>query len=229
LNAGVESLVRETIKLLLDEHVRVEERLRAGDDAFVPSPVTEHHAASAAARYLQYIASDDRASAALVHDDLELQDEWVAAGSAFRGTIVGVQDRGSGRTRIPVWTIDARSDAPTRFRRGSNVELVGLPARCGRVLAIMEPATGVRRFEVEITKGKNGKPALGIPNATSPILLNTSVSMIAAAAGGISESKRYKVWTKDGPGAWLTHGVGSPPRPSSVRGDVVAELERLQA
>lgn len=218
-NAGVARLVEESAQEQWYQYTRLELRLGSGDDgpAFFPSVETDRNAAAAASRYFVHSSAADLVEGLLVHDDAELLADAVAAGDAIRGKIVGVRDdapphtgRGRPPTR-PVWIVRDESDRQIRLRTGSEVCVVGVRGRTGRIRAFTETDDGALEVEIEIHGWKTRRDGLPSPHdrpPNSPTMVGTEVGLIKTTLDGLSRKKSFKVWNKRGPGAWLTH---SPP------------------
>lgn len=222
-NSGVEELVRESLKEQWYQHTRLELGIDAPDDgpAFVPSPETDRYPAAAASRYQVYLASEDFVHAVLLHDDVEMQAEAIAAGDAFRGTIVEVRDIGEGRATRPIWVIEDPDPGLLRLREGSWVCLVGMPNRKGTIEGIDDLDDGARRVAVEITGWKT-KP----DRAADPSHVGQPVMFASNPAYGINRMKSRRVWERDVPGAWLTHARPRGPR-ARVPDEVAEDIESL--
>ncbi len=230
LNAGVAQLITASHDELWSQYLRLELKRSDGDGGplFVPSPETDRHPAAAASRYMAHEASADLHAAALLHHDVELQSQAIAAGDAFRGRITAVRDEGQGRATRPIWTIESEQKTPLRLREGSDVCVAGLPNRTGRVRSITALPNRGYRFDVEITGLKTTpRTDLGqdVRIASDPKLKGTVVTFVKPSMEGLSRRRSFRVWKKDGPGAWLTHGV-----PKGAKANVPEEIaEDLQA
>ena len=162
---------------------------------------------------------------ALLHDDRELLAEKIAAGEAFRGEINEVRDEGEGRATRPIWVIEQPFHGPIRLRPGSHICVLGHAKREAVVRDLRDASSGGYVFEVEITGHKTAqKGATGL-EAIPPAdrrWTGQEVVFVETSAADIARMKSYKVWKKDGPGAWLTHkapgGVLSQPVPEETRG-----------
>lgn len=162
----------------------------------------------------------------MLRGDRDALTEAVLDGVALLGTIVAVADEGSGRATVPVWTLDARLDDPTRIREGSKVEVAQMPGRTGAVRSVTE-VRGRRWVEVEIVGRKTA--STGYAHGASPSLVGQSVVLIPQADGNLARIKSGRVWAADGAGAWLTHGGPMPPEDPPVRRqkDLVDLVEAL--
>ena len=226
-NAGLDELVKEALKEQWYQYNRVELNLDDPDNgpAFVPSVETDRHPAAAASRYLVHQASAELLEGLLVHNDRELLANAIAAGDAFRGKIISVRDEGEGRVTTPIWRISDPADRQLRLRAGSVVEAVGFKRRQGVIRAIDDAVGGGFEIEIELTNCKTNRnpgPGIHAQPPTERSLRNKVVAFVASSGEGISRRKASRVWNKDGPGAWLTHG-----RPGA--GHVVTEDDRDDA
>lgn len=217
MNAGVMALLNQGLQEQWYQHTRMELRLTEDSDGppFFASPETDRSPAAAGSRYQVHLASAELRDSLLLHDDPELQAEAIAAGDAFRGRIVSVVDEAEGRGRRPVWTVVDPIGGPLRLREGSNVCVVGLARRTATIRSIHDSADGSRKYELEITGWKT------TPNdAASLEHVGTSVAFVKQSADNINRMKSMRIWSADGPGAWLTHR-----RPGGRRARIVAEAE----
>jgi hypothetical protein len=226
VNGGVPVLEEASRSEHWYRYLRIERQIHDPADGppFVPSPETDRHTAAAAARFFTHEESEEVAAGALIHDDREVQADAIAAGDAFRGQIVEIQDEGNGRSSIPVWTLADEHGGPLRLREGSAVCVVGLPGRTGTIRDIKQAPNGSRRFEVEITSWKRARTERGrrVPAADDPSLRGLELVMVAKSEGGLSRRKGQKVWNHNVPGAWLTHATAVPTGVVS-RDDVAGE------
>ena len=232
-NAGLGQLVKATQAEHWYQYLRLEYQLDDNEDGpyFAPSPETDRHPAAASSRYYVHESSAELVESVLLHDDDEMQREAIAAGDAIRGTIVEVSDEGEGRATVPIWALETPGDLPLRLREGTELAVVGLPKRKGRIRFFEPTREGNTRFEIEITSLKTLRGE-GLPRGTraaaDPKLAGTGVTLVKASDGGISRAKSGRVWKSDSPGAWLTHA-----RPGGVRAalpsEVQDDLDELQA
>ena len=225
-NAGVARLVKETASEQWFQYVRLELGQGSGDDgpAFFPSVETDRNAAAAASRFFVHNSSADLLEGLLVHDDAELLAEAVAVGDAIQGPIVGVRDeapahtgRGRPPTR-PVWVVRDDADRQLRLRTGSEVCVVGVRSRTGRIRAFRDTDDGALEVEIEIQGWKTCRPELSSPHDRTPndlSLVGCEVGLVKTTLDGLSRQKSFKVWNKRGPGSWLTHA-----RPGGVLAQV---------
>ena len=239
VNEGAVALTNESTRMRQRDYLWLEERLvEEGEDSgyFPPSAETDRDRRTAAARYHRQSGAAEESAATLVHWDSELQEEQCAAGNALRGVITVVENRAGNGSRavIPVWTIEADANAPTRLRAGSGVCVAGVPSRTGRVLEIARDG-GVRRLLVEISGWKRAPSAhrhpkfAHVPAAVDPVLVSEEIVLLPASLGGIGAMKSRRVRDDGGVGAWLTHGSGRAPggrrRPG---GNLLVEVEGLR-
>ena len=218
VNAGVNRLVEETVQEQWYQYTRLELKLDSSDDgpAFFPSVETDRNASAAASRYFVHNSSADLLEGLLVHDDAELLAEAVATGDAIRGVIVHVSDdapphtgRGRAPTR-PVWLIRDEADRQLRLRTGSEVCVVGVRGRTGRIRSFRDTDDGALEIEVEIQGWKTRRADLPSPQDRSPndpSLVGCKIGLIKTTLDGLSRRKSFKVWNKRGPGSWLTHST----------------------
>ena len=174
----------------------------------LPSPETDRSPAAAGSRYQVYLASATLPDALLLHDDLELQAEAIAAGDAFRGTIEAVWDEATGGTR-PVWRIRDPLGAHATSGR-SCVCVVGLPKRTGGS-GLDDRPTGLGCSRSRSSVGRRS------PTCRDQDHVGTTLTLVADSGAGISRVKSMRIWSTDGPGAWLTHQRPGGPRPESWR------------
>jgi hypothetical protein len=226
-NRGLSELVDAGAKEQWDNHTNIERGFRdepGGFRRFVALE-TDRYPAQAAHRYHGHEASAARVEAVLLHDDQELLAEVLASGEAFRGTIVDARDDGTGRATVPVWTVHQPFASPMRLRGGSYVCLLGHPQRTAVIREVRDADDGGYDFVVEITnrklavKGASGQDA--IPPADSR-WRGIDVVFVQTSAADLATTKSFRVFKKDGPGAWLTHatpgGVLSRQQPEERRG-----------
>jgi hypothetical protein len=225
-NEGANDLVAESARERLGDYINVELRLSGAGDGqrpWIPDPETDRHPSAAAAQYLKYVAASDSLQHALIHHDIELQHEAVAAGDGIVGTIVDVRDATpDARAVTPVWTIEGPGRGPLRLRVGSGVCVAGVPKRSGYITRLdLDPHSGRRTVEVEIkdwkTKPKDASFA-HVPHAADrDALVGEHITLLTSQLAYFAVAKRQKVWKRDGPGAWLTHNMGSAPDRSTRR------------
>jgi hypothetical protein len=210
-NAGLASLAKSSKDEFWYRYLRAEvEREDADESAvYTPSPETDRNAAAAADRYYRQSASEEARFAALLQDDPALQDETIAEGDAFRGTITSVRDEGTSRTTRPVWTLSSAIEG-TRLRAGNTLCVAGLPSRHVRVRRLDLDSSGAITLEVEVTKLVTRPRAAGrerVLAGADPGNIGRTVTLLPVANEGIAERKARKVWARGTPGSWLTSGV----------------------
>lgn len=191
-----------------------EVKRHAGEDSFVPAPETDRHAPSAASRFFAHQRAAELGDAAMMRGDRDLLASAVLDGSALLGTIAAVDDEGSGRVTLPVWTLDAAVDTPTRLREGSKIEVAQMSGRVARVRSI-EQVGGRRRVVLEIVGRKTA--TAGLPHGADPALVGMKVALVPSADGEIARRKSFAVRKGEGPGAWLTHGAERAPEDPPAR------------
>ena len=233
VNPGVETLTKNSAESRLKEFIRREHRLLTGEQTFVVSPETDRPI-PAAAEFFRLESAHEELASALLHYDRSLQDEAIATGDAFRGTIVEVRDEGEGRRKLPVWKLKSEGVGPLRIRERSTVCVAGLPNRTASVRKIEAPTDGARVFELEITgltTRPRGPAGRNVPLATDAGLIGEEVTMLSGGAGGFGHRKASRAWDKEVPGAWLTHASGPTPTASGNPpgdGDVLAAVEAVR-
>lgn len=209
VNAGASVLVRETLKAQFWDYVNPESRaIASGTEPFVPSAETDFQSKSAASRYFRFNASADRMSAALIHDDRELEAEAISSGLAFRGTIIEVRDEGAGTRRtVPVWCIEDTTPGQLRIRRGDGVCVVGHPERDGRVRSIETTKGGALVMEFEITGDKTKKDGRKWPQsmpAADERWIGLNVTVTGTSFADMTDQKARNVRKTDPlAGDWL--------------------------
>jgi hypothetical protein len=207
-NRGLHELIRLSNNEHANEYLRLERRIldAHGQRVFTPSPETDRHPAAAAARFYAIEEATELRDSLLLHDDVELLQEALAAGDAVRGRIVEVRDEGEGRKTRPVWKVELDASAPVRFREGSSVCVYGLPKRKGRIRTLVSDG-GKVGLELEITSlvTANGKDLpKGTKPAAHPALRSTDVTLVKSVVDGIGFIKNKMLWRPGTPGAWLT-------------------------
>ncbi len=203
-----------------------EARLLEGDEIFVADPETDRVPQAAASRFFAHQYSSELGASARLHDDRDRVAQAVLGGDATLGTITQVRDEGTGRTTIPVWTIEAPLDAPTRFREGTEVEVAGSPGRTGVLRSIT--AVGDRRvLELEVRGQKTDRG--GYVHAADAGFVGETVALFGSNMADLTKLKSMRVWKADSPGAWLTHGQSTPPQDRTTRRqeDLVDFVESL--
>jgi hypothetical protein len=208
--------VAELVKTSLDEHWfqyrRMEGNIFDAEDgpAFVTSAETDWNSAAAASRFFVYESSAEARDLLLVHDDRDLQAQFVASGIAIDGVIRRVTDEGEGRSHSPVWQVSSSGGRPLRLKVGDRVCVVGLSKRWG-IIRRIESGDAKVHFEIVIRglpTRPRGADGLGVPKAFDMELEGKPVMMVEWSMAGIARFKSAKVWKRDVPGKWLTN----PPR-----------------
>lgn len=208
VNSGVSTLITETLKAEWRDYTKREaDALHEGKEPFILSPESDFVPTAAAARYFRNQAAADRAAAALVHDDRELEAEAIAAGRAFRGTIVSVVDEGTGKKTIPVLGLEDSTPGPLSLRVGDTVCIVGHPQRTGRVRTIETTNGGGLLLVLEIQNRKTAAPAMPWPHsmhAADQRWTGLAITVIGTSFAEMTEKKASKVWgSGTEPGDWL--------------------------
>ena len=193
-NRGVAQLVDEALAEQWHRYTHPELRRAegVGPPPFTPSPETDRDPAAAGARYLAHLASASLVESVLLHDDPELQEEAIARGDGFRGTIEEVGQRRTGRWTRSVVTIRDANPGPLRLREGSWVCEIGSPDSGGTVLAVRTESDGHRTFEIEVGR---------FP--TRPV--GSEIGFVARSNHHLTRRKGDLIWSDDEPGSWLTH------------------------
>ena len=211
-NALIESLINETRSEQWKQYVRFELQEADPEDgpAFHPSVETDHHPAAAASRFFVHDASAEFLATLLLHDDAELLSEAIADGDAIKGEIVDVVDEAAGtRKTRPVWTIRDTSRRELRIRVGTELALAGFKNRTGRLRSITEDPDGSLLIKFAILNLVKAKPQFSAPHDRPPVdqqMIGHEVALVRTSMDGISRRKAGRVWSAEGPGAWLTHG-----------------------
>lgn len=232
-NAGAGQLIALAQEEHWYQYLRLEYEINDDDDgpSFTPSPETDRYPAAAASRYYVYGASADLRETLLLQDDEELQLEALAAGDAIRGKIVKVSDEGSGAAVKPIWVVETPDDLPLKLREGTELCVVGLQGRRGRIRTFEASGTKTR-FEIEITGLKTLK-AKNLPKGTLAAadsrLKGSEVTLAKSPADGISRAKSRKVWAADVPGAWLTHARPAARPRTNLPAEIADDLDGLVA
>jgi len=231
-NAGVPRLVSATADEQWYQYTRLELRMTDNEDgpAYFPSVETDRNASAAASRFFVHNSSADLMEGLLVHDDAELLAEAVASGDAFMGKVLEVRDdapervgRGRRATR-PVWVVSDKAGRQLRLRTGTEVCVVGVRSRTGRIRGFSDAADGSLAVEIEITGWKTRRTELPSPHDLAPndgSLEGEEVALIKTTMDGLSRNKSRKVWKRDGPGSWLTHSTPGDTRVADVDQDDV--------
>lgn len=214
VNSGVTELVSEAHTEFWFQHQRIE--LRHNDPsqgpAFVAHPETDFHGSAAASRYLIHAAADEAFVGHLIHEDSELLREALDEGRAVHGVVTAVEDRGSGRSTVPVWTLRLDPSAPHRLRENGRLVPYGSRGHEATVTAI-GTAHGALDVELEWIGRKTMPLRCGI--AEKPVSgswVGQSMTFVASNAADLTKRRSSRVWkAKEGPGAWLTHGESPTP------------------
>ena len=207
-NAGVPKLMKASQVEHYKQYVRVEQKIDDSDDGppFIPSPETDRHPAAAGARYYVCASSEELRDRLLVHDDRQMQAEFVAAGEALEGVITDIDVQKEGGKTIVYWTLKTDGTLPLRLREGSQLCPVGCSTRVVEIVDIVQPDATANSFELHVVKGHTLEGD-GLRRADDRKLIGTRVTLVAPPMDGISRRKSAAIWKADGPGAWLTHAV----------------------
>lgn len=193
-NRGVPQLVEDALEAQWRGHTHRELVHVDGDDgpSSTPSPETDRNPAAAGARYMAHLTSASLAESLLLHDDPELQDEAIARGNGFRGTITGIRPHQTGRWIRTVLTIEGADPGPLRLREASWVCVIGSPESKGTILAVRAESDGRRTFEVELHR--QSTPSAG-----------SGIGFVESSDHQLSRRKSRLIWSDEEPGSWLTH------------------------
>lgn len=213
-NEGLNDLTRKTADQLFYGLMRAEQRaFDQGKEPFYPDPETDRDPRTAAHRYYMNSASQDRERSALIHFDRELEAEAINDGAAFRGVITSVEDEGSGRKTIPVWTIVDSSPGALSLRQHDKVCVVGSPKRVAVIREITPHANGSLELEVEIIelKTKNNADWPHRMAGADQSWLGQAVTLIGTSFASMTERKAQKAISRDSaPGDWMIGAVTPP-------------------
>ncbi|MFH1434511.1 MAG: hypothetical protein ABIJ56_02225 [Pseudomonadota bacterium] len=219
-NSGVEKLEDASLGEHWYQYLRLEKNTEDDEDKndgpiYTPHPETDYAPSRAASRYYIMEASEELYRISLIHDDLDLQEEAIASGDAFRGQIVRVRDEGNGRRLTPIWSIHVRAQGPLRLKGGSGLVLLGDPGVQAYIRTIRDRGRKGRDIEVEIKVGKKKSEISGrrVENAASTRLKGLKVAFAVPDSGFFLRRKSSLVWKRNGPGKWLTHDR-MPPEPA---------------
>ncbi len=223
-NRGAAELADDSV-IERDRHYRWVENVGSqdGDVALhmTTSAVTDGKPTAASKRYYRMLASSDKASVCLLHDDPELQKVAVAEGDAIEGTLAAVSREPSKKsgsdTEVEVWRVEASASLPSRVREGVKLCLAGSP---GHDCLVTEVAVDgeTRVLSIEPDKKLAGAVQVG----AEVLLLPASVAFF-----GLIKGKKAK--NSDGPGAWLTHAQPGRPRRRGLKGpDVLERVKKLR-
>ena len=187
------------------EYLENETKIAQGTKARIASPETDRHSLVAASGYVMLEADHDRYINALIHHDIDLQDDLLTAGDGLRGRIVGIRDESEGRKTRAIWIVEEDWARPLRLRPGDLIVQAGYPKRKAEIRHIFERPTHPRRFELEIVNGiREGDGPLG-HRPLDGRWKRKSVTFLSLGEPGFAYMKRKMLWERDGPGTWLTH------------------------
>ena len=187
------------------EYLENETKIAQGTKARIASPETDRHSLVAASGYVMLEADHDRYINALIHHDIDLQDDLLTAGDGLRGRIVGIRDESEGRKTRAIWIVEEDWARPLRLRLGDLIVQAGYPKRKAEIRHIFERPTHPRRFELEIVNGiREGDGPLG-HRPLDGRWKRKSVTFLSLGEPGFAYMKRKMLWERDGPGTWLTH------------------------
>lgn len=214
VNRGVDALIDQAHKEFWYQHQRIE--LRQSDPtqgpAFIAHPETDYHGSSAASRYLIHASNDEGYDGHLVHHDPALFREAVSDGRALVAGVMQVTDLGSGRSTVPVWTVEVENELPNRIRENSR--LVPYESR-GHQVTVTAVRVLEDRVELQLEWTTRKTRALSCGIAEKPVdnaWVGEQVAFVIADAANLTRRRSQRVWAaKDGPGAWLTHGRAPAP------------------
>jgi hypothetical protein len=214
VNPGVDALVSQAHNEFWFQHQRIELRQNdpAQGPAFIAHPETDFHASSAASRYLIHASNDEGFDGHLVHHDPALFLEALAEGRALVVKVDQVADLGSGRSTVPVWTVELDGEVPNRIRENSR--LVPHESR-GHQATVMAVRVLEDRIELQLEWTTRKTMALSCGIGLKPLddgWTGEKVAFVLADAADLTRRRSQRVWAaKDGPGAWLTHGRAPAP------------------
>lgn len=211
-NPGLQKLITYGWKEHFYQYWRIEERLNDPDDgpAFVPSPETDRFPAAAASRYYAYQMADSIHSGELAHHDPDLQREFVASGEALAGQVTAVHEIRTERGSQTRWQLVLPPGSLVKAREGSDFCFAGLPGRQFDVLSMGRDDKGAPVVTVAV-KDPRSLPERMHP-ASERWWVGKEVVLLPRDFSGFNARKGQKVWKKDHPGSWLTHGKPTSPR-----------------
>ena len=220
-NPGVAHLEAASLKSL-DEHHQTEAYIADGNAG--PGPETDHAPTTAAANYAFREADEVAASAALIPFDSDLQDELVAAGSAFRGAVVRSEMVPTGpRAKRHELTVSTDPLAALRLRKGDKVCLAGATGSDPwKIMDVIDDAlAGTRDIVLRAEKSKPKGPRPRIGEADLIFHEQYLADFRRQLAWKIRETRRM---ADDGtaPGGWVLDDLRQWDRP-----DAAAEGEQL--
>lgn len=226
VNPGIGGLVVGAHSEFWFQHQRLE--LGLSDPSQGPSytahPETDFHGSAAASRYLVHEAADEAYIGALIHDDIELFEDALAAGDAIRATVRQVWDEGTGRTTIPVWAVEIPVGTQTRLRENSRILALGMPDMQVSIREFVQTDAALR-LTLQWNGGKT-KTLLGLAKPVDQAWIGRDVAFVVSDAADLTRRRSMRVWSaRQGPGAWLTHGYTPP---AIQIGDTAADLDTLQ-
>ena len=214
INPGVDALVAQAHNEFWYQHQRIELRQNdpAQGPAFIAHPETDFHGSSAASRYLIHASSDEGYGGHLVHHDPALFREALAEGRALVVEVAHVANLGSGRSTVPVWTVEVDGEVPNRIRE--NTRLVPYESR-GHQVTVTEVRVLEDRIELQLEWTSRKTMALSCGIGAKPVddaWSGEQVAFVVADAADLTRRRSQRVWAaKAGPGAWLTHGRAPAP------------------
>lgn len=237
-NTGIHGLVKSAQDEFWNQHQRIEINLNdpAGGPAFVAHPETDFHGSSAASRYLTYSAADESYVGHLIHGDEGLVADALDDGRAFEGTVVSTEVIEEGRARHPEWTLRLDPSTPHRLRENTRLAPIGSPGHSATVTSL--EATDSDLFVRIRWTDRKTKP-LSEPTEANPsedVWVGATLTFVLSDAASLTRLRSRRVWAaRNGPGAWLTHGVSPDPveianddEPPDTLIDDIAQIEDRQ-
>ncbi len=220
-NPGVAHLEAASLKSL-DEHHQTEAYIADGNAG--PDPETDHAPTTAAANYAFREADEVAASAALIPFDSDLQDELVAAGSAFRGKVMRSEMVPTGpRAKRHELTVSTDALSVLRLRKGDKVCLAGATdADPWKIIEVIDDAlAGTRDIVLRAEKSKPKGPVPTVGEADLVFHEQYLADFRKQLAWKIRETRRM---ADDGtaPGGWVLDDLRQWDGPDSA-----AEGEQL--
>lgn len=209
-NDGLGELDKLTRREFQSQYMSFEQKVLdapEGSSPFVPHPETDHHAPAAISRYFASLHASELRDGSMPHGDPALVAAALATGDAIAGTLTQVHATKSGRAQIIQWTVRTPAEDLCRLRVGSTVCPAGQQGRTAVVRSI-EVQGAERVFTLEVTGWKNARE--GLPGAGDPSLRGQRIALLPHVDAFFSSQRASSVWAATGPGAWLTHGEGSP-------------------
>lgn len=201
VNSGVTSLVdssRHALDWYLGKERPVhEDGIGAPRRPFLPSALTDNDPLAAATRYHRRVKAAIQRTAALVHDDAELQARIIAEGEGFRGRLVAHRELESRWGRSDELELVVDGAGPMKTREQDVMLVVGAPGSEARVTTITEDPSGGRTIVVE---------AKGLGQVLQWLAVGKELALISHGMPGILDVKvKLNDTAASGPGAWLTH------------------------